>query len=92
MGKSKKDHNSIQKQKFKNLRDSFSFFHLRYAETKFQGSTLNGVARSVGHRQTDRQTDTHTHTHRHTDIQVKIGNHLKLWNFRFGVSLLLGGD
>ena len=23
---------------------------------------------------------------------MKIGNHLKLWNLRFGVSLLLGGD
>ena len=33
---------------------------------KFQGSRLNGVARSVANRQT------------HTDIQANIGNHLKL--------------
>ena len=41
----------------KNLRDPFSYFHLRNAEPKFQGSRLNGVAWGVGDTQTDRQID-----------------------------------
>ena len=54
--KTKRGHNSAKKWKFKNLKKTFSYFHLRYTEPKFQGSRLNGVVRSEGDRHTDRQT------------------------------------
>ena len=70
------------------MKDPFSYFHVRYAEPKFQGSRLNGVARSAGDRQADKQTirQKDKQTNRQTDRQTDtLSLSSKMSGFKYGI-------